>query len=177
MIGLEGASLPKLIGLCADDPPPEAMGTAGYERYVRRNWAGIVEWQHKGEDGSFVEPESVEEVQALVRAHSKVRVLGKGHCFPALCDGGGSGGEVVLSLLGNMCKILSLDLEANTVTVQGGTTYSQLTRFLLRSVHNELPISHVVMGLSYVLIFSWNRYLIDKTELGAIFVLKMIEND
>jgi hypothetical protein len=164
--GLEGASLPRLIGLCADDPPPEAMGTAGYERYISRNWAGIVEWQvrvdsvylsfcsfyltftslyvafwtqHKGEDGSFLEPESVQEVQALVRAHSKVRVLGKGHCFPALCDGGGEEGEVVLSLLGKMCKILSLDGAAKTVTVQGGTTYSQLTRYLIDETDLALP--------------------------------------
>ena len=137
--GLEGASLPRLIGLCADDPPPEAMGTAGYERYISRNWAGIVEWKHKGEDGSFMEPESVEEVQALVRAHSKVRVLGKGHCFPALCDGGGEEGEVVLSLLGKMCQILSLDVDAKTVTVQGGTTYSQLTRYLIDETDLALP--------------------------------------
>ena len=74
-----------------------------------------------------------------MRAHSKVRVLGKGHCFPALCDGGGEEGEVVLSLLGKMCEILSLDGAAKTVTVQGGTTYSQLTRYLIDETDLALP--------------------------------------
>jgi xylitol oxidase len=138
--GLDGETLPKLVGLCADDPPPEAMGTAGYERYVSRNWAGNVLWQHQGLELSFYEPACVEEVQELVRAHSKVRVLGKGHCFPALCDGGGDKGDsVVISLLGKMCGILSLDQAAKTVTVQGGTTYSQLTRFLLDETDFALP--------------------------------------
>jgi xylitol oxidase len=137
--GLDGQTLPKLIGLCADDPPPEAMGTAGKERYVTRNWAGNVHWQHGGLEPSFYEPATVDEVQELVRTHSKVRVLGKGHCFPALCDGGGEEGEVVISLLGKMCGILSLDRDAKTVSVQGGTTYSQLTRYLLDETDLALP--------------------------------------
>ena len=115
--GLDGNTLPKLVGLCADDPPPKAMGTAGYERYVTRNWAGTVRWQHKGQQPSFYEPSNVEEVQELVRTHSKVRVLGKGHCFPALCDGGGADGEVVISLLGKMSGVVCVDQEAKTVTV------------------------------------------------------------
>ena len=59
--------------------------------------------------------------------------------FPALCDGGGASGEAVLSLLRNMSQILSLDTEARTVTVAGGTTYSQLTRFLLEETELALP--------------------------------------
>ena len=47
--------------------------------------------------------------------------------------------EAVLSLLRNMSQILSLDTEARTVTVAGGTTYSQLTRFLLEETELALP--------------------------------------
>lgn len=137
--GLDGETLPELVGLCADDPPPEAMGTAGYERYITRNWAGNVRWQHQGQKPFFCEPASVEEVQEIVRMHSKVRVLGRGHCFPALCDGGGDSGEVVISLLGKMCGVLCVDRKAKTVTVQGGTTYSQLTRYLLDETDLALP--------------------------------------
>ena len=38
-----------------------------------------------------------------------------------------------------MSQILSLDTEARTVTVAGGTTYSQLTRFLLEETELALP--------------------------------------
>ena len=59
--------------------------------------------------------------------------------FPALCDGGGASGDAVLSLLRNMSQVLSLDTEARTVTVAGGTTYSQLTRYLLEETELALP--------------------------------------
>ena len=77
--GLESETLPRLVGLCADDPPPEAMGEAGHERYITANWAGNVHWQHQGEPGAFFEPASVHEVVELVKSHARVRVLGKGH--------------------------------------------------------------------------------------------------
>ena len=38
-----------------------------------------------------------------------------------------------------MSQVLSLDTEARTVTVAGGTTYSQLTRHLLEETELALP--------------------------------------
>jgi hypothetical protein len=33
-------TLPKLVGLTAEPPPPEALGEAGRERYISHNWTG-----------------------------------------------------------------------------------------------------------------------------------------
>jgi xylitol oxidase len=122
MTGLE--ELPVLVGIIdAMDPMPAEAGSAyGDERYWSRNWAGNVSWAH---GGNFAEPESVEELRALVAGASKLRCLGRGHGFPAVCDS-----EDLMVSLRRMNKVLELDLERQTVTVEGGMNYSQLVAYL-----------------------------------------------
>ena len=66
-LGLE--HLPTLVGLTADPPPPEAVGEAGRERYISRNWTGNVEWTwtRKGPE-SFLEPTDVAQLRKSSRS-------------------------------------------------------------------------------------------------------------
>ena len=71
--GLE--DLPTLMGLIdVREPMPAEAGSAyGLERYWSRNWAGNVEWSH---GGNYHEPETLEELQAIVADADKLRCLG-----------------------------------------------------------------------------------------------------
>ena len=126
-LGLE--HLPTLVGLTADPPPPEAVGEAGRERYISRNWTGNVEWTwtRKGPE-SFLEPTDVAHLQAICGTHNKVRVLGRGHSVHNICDSVEDG--VGISLMAHMNRILEIDTEARTVTAEGGITCSQLCQYL-----------------------------------------------
>src|SRR6478609_3771923 len=75
------------------------------------NWAGNIEYS----TDKIIYPESVGEVQQLVKAHSKLKVLGTRHCFNRIAD---SKDYFVSSRKLN--KVISLDKDARTVTVEGG---------------------------------------------------------
>ena len=80
-------------------------------------------------DNKFKKPSTIQEVQHIIKQanadHAKVKVIGAMHsitpCFV--------GSDIVLSC-GAMKKILSLDEENLTVTVQAGVTLNQLCNYL-----------------------------------------------
>ena len=131
--------LPKCIGRTpAGRTPIEAKV---YASWRERNWGGNIFWAPGGSSEAvaalaepIVEPASLSELCEVVRAASSVRVLGRGHSFVPICvaDGGGEahiGGGTMVSL-NKLSKVLSLDEEKMTVTVEGGITYSQLVGYL-----------------------------------------------
>lgn len=70
---------------------------------------------------AFHRPESVEEVQRLVAASAHVKAVGARHCFNTIHDTSGD----MLSLE-KLNRVLSIDAERRTATVEGGIRYVAL---------------------------------------------------
>ena len=67
----------------------------------------------------------MEQIQELVIRSNKVKALGTRHSFNDIAD---SPGELIS--LEHLDKILELDRERRTVTVEAGVRYGQLARWL-----------------------------------------------
>jgi hypothetical protein len=116
-------TLPKRIGVTSGRTPIEAKV---YSDYFQHNWANNIAWGAPGE--AMAEPEDLEELCEIVKNASAVRVLGRGHSFVPVCEVTEKGGTMIS--LNKMNRILELNEERLTVTVEGGITYSQLVGFL-----------------------------------------------
>jgi alditol oxidase len=88
---------------------------------VERNWAGNIAYSA----ARFREPTSVEQLQSIVAAARNVRALGSRHSFNAIADTTGDH----VSLAG-LERIIEIDTEACTVTVDGGIKYGELAAHL-----------------------------------------------
>lgn len=102
-----------------------------------RNWAGNLEFS----TGEVHYPETVEQVQDIVRKVSRLRALGSQHSFNTIAD---SKDNLVSSRKLN--KILSLDKIQNTVTVEAGIKYGELVQYLHDNgyaLHNLASLPHI----------------------------------
>ncbi len=88
---------------------------------VERNWAGNVVYGA----ASFHEPVSVLEVQSLVAASAKVRAVGSRHSFNTIADT--TGDQISLAALP---RVVEIDADAHTVTIDGGIKYGELATIL-----------------------------------------------
>lgn len=101
------------------------------------NWAGNVEY---GTDRVY-SAGSVEEVQEFVRKQSKLKVLGTRHCFNHIADSH----DQFLSMK-PMDKVVDLNAEARTVTIESGMTYGKLCPILESkgwALHNLASLPHI----------------------------------
>src|SRR5580704_19158197 len=73
------------------------------------NWAGNLTYG----TGNVFYPRTVEEVQQLVTGHKKIKGLGTRHCFNTIANST----DNLLSTK-ELNKVVSLDAQANTVTVE-----------------------------------------------------------
>jgi alditol oxidase len=92
----------------------------GGETAPRTNWSGNFTYS----TDRLYQPQSVAEVQKVVKACDKLRVLGARHSFNSIADS--TDNQVSLAHL----KDMDLDKASGTVTVGGGVTYSQLAPYL-----------------------------------------------
>src|SRR6476620_2904460 len=102
-----------------------------------KNWAGNLEYSTE----KIYYPTSVEEVQQLVKKYSKLKVLGTRHCFNTIADS-----KYNFISLREMKKIVSLDANAKTVTVEGGIKYGELSPWLNDqgfALHNLASLPHI----------------------------------
>lgn len=107
------------------------------EKERLKNWAGNLTYSTANVDY----PTSVEEVQALVKKYNKLKVLGTRHCFNTIADS-----EDNLVSLKELNKVVSLNAEARTVTVEGGIRYGDLAEFLEAkgfALHNLASLPHI----------------------------------
>jgi alditol oxidase len=105
-----------------------------------KNWAGNLTYS----TGNVFYPKSVEEVQQLVKTHSKLKALGTRHCFNTIADSKDN-----LISTKEMNKVVSLDTRANTVTVEGGIKYGELAPYLHKqgfALHNLASLPHISVG-------------------------------
>lgn len=104
---------------------------------LKRNWAGNYQYSTT----NWHEPESVEDVQHLVSKLEKLRVIGTRHSFNSIAD---SNANIVS--LQKLNRVLSIDKEKETVTVEGGITYGELCHVLQQhgyALHNLASLPHI----------------------------------
>jgi xylitol oxidase len=105
-----------------------------------KNWAGNLEYS----TGNVHYPQTVEQVQELVRKNKKLRPLGSRHAFNKIADS--TDNQVSTQ---ELHKIISLNTEANTVTVESGTKYGELAPYLHEkgyALHNLASLPHISIG-------------------------------
>ncbi len=78
-----------------------------------------------GGTGRLHSARSVEDVQAFVRSHDQLKVLGTRHCFNDIADST----HELLSVR-EMNQVVALDPAARTVTIEAGMSYGQLCPLL-----------------------------------------------
>lgn len=113
------------------------MISCGPGETKRTNWAA--NYVYKA--GKLYEPSTVEEVQKYVRDLRKAKALGTRHCFNSIADSSGS--QIALSKLD---KIVGIDKETQTVTVEAGVTYGKLGPYLYQegfALHNLASLPHI----------------------------------
>jgi xylitol oxidase len=104
---------------------------------AERNWAGNRAYRA----AELHHPASVDELSALVARHDRVKVLGTRHSFNGIADTAGA-----LVSLARLPRVVELDRERRTVTVDGGITYGQLAAELDGAgwaLHNTASLPHI----------------------------------
>jgi xylitol oxidase len=113
------------------------MATNGTPINGLTNWAGNIAYGAR----RLYEPESLEQLQEIVRSSNSLRVLGSRHSFNTITD---SAGDLV-SLV-RMPRVFELDETARTVTVDGGVRYGDLCAPLNAAgyaLHNLASLPHI----------------------------------
>ncbi|NBB23224.1 FAD-binding protein [Runella sp. CRIBMP] len=88
---------------------------------ARTNWAGNLTYS----TDNLHTPKTVAELQEAIKSCKKVRALGTKHCFNKIADST----ENQISTA-EFNKIISLDKDKNTVTVEAGIKYGELCKYL-----------------------------------------------
>jgi alditol oxidase len=104
---------------------------------VRKNWAGNYQYKAK----NLLEPKTTEELQGLVRKLSSQKALGSKHCFNNIADSP----ENQISTK-HFNKVLGIDEEAMTVTVESGARYGEFAPELHQkgfALHNLASLPHI----------------------------------
>lgn len=104
---------------------------------VRTNWAG--NYQYKAPN--LHEPQTVEEVQALVQQLEKQKALGSCHCFNNIADS-----PLNQISTKKLNKLVAIDEDAQTVTVEAGMRYGEFAPQLHEqgyAVHNLASLPHI----------------------------------
>ena len=101
------------------------------------NWAGNYIYRA----AHVHQPETIEQLQELVAHSNKLKALGTRHSFNDIADSPGD-----LISLEHFNRILELDSEHNTVTVEAGVRYGELGRWLQArgyALHNLASLPHI----------------------------------
>jgi xylitol oxidase len=109
---------------------------AGQSSNPRTNWAGNCQYSAARLD----DPQSVAEVQQIVKSRGQVKALGARHSFNMIADT--TGDQVSLKNFSQM----ALDAKSRTVTIGAGVTYGKLSPYLYDNgyaLHNLASLPHV----------------------------------
>ena len=109
-----------------------------------KNWAGNLTYS----TNNVYYPKTVSEVQTLVKKCEQLRGLGTRHCFNSIADS-----KYNLISSNNLNNILSLDSDNNTVTVESGMKYGELSPWLDKkgfALHNLASLPHISVAGSII---------------------------
>jgi len=101
------------------------------------NWAGNFEYGTE----QLYSSGSLQQVREFIKKQNRLKVLGTRHCFNNIADSK----DQFLSLK-TMDKVIALDPESRTVTVESGMTYGQLCPYLDSkgwALHNLASLPHI----------------------------------
>jgi xylitol oxidase len=102
-----------------------------------KNWAGNYEYSA----ARIHHPKTVDEIQDVVRRAEKIRTLGSRHSFNRVAD---STHDLISS--DNFNRVISLDKDRLTATVEGGIRYGELSQYLHSegfALHNLASLPHI----------------------------------
>jgi xylitol oxidase len=102
-----------------------------------KNWSGNLTYS----TNNVFYPKSVSEVQALVKKSDRLRGLGTRHCFNTIADS-----KYNLISSNGLNNIISIDKVNNTVTVEGGIKYGELSPYLDKkgfALQNLASLPHI----------------------------------
>lgn len=91
------------------------------QNFTFRNWASNI----VANIPFYYQPDTEEELLAILKQHKKVRIVGTGHSWSALCLT-----DEALINLDRYNQVISLDKTARTITVQAGIKLWQLNEYL-----------------------------------------------
>ncbi len=106
----------------------------------QQNWAGNIDFAA----ASFHQPQSVTELQEIVRRADRVSVVGARHSFSPIADTTGD-----LLSLEQLDGAPIIDEERRTVTASGGTRYGHLAEFVYNAgyaLHNMASLPHISLA-------------------------------
>ena len=125
---LGGSSGARVFGGAPDEPASDGRLT---------NWAGNLRYSTDN-----VHPlASIEQIRKFVKEHDSLKVLGTRHCFNDIADS-----RHALISLKPMDRVVALDPQARTVTVEAGMSYGQLCPYLHEkgfALHNLASLPHI----------------------------------
>lgn len=104
---------------------------------MRNNWAENYQYKAK----QLHEPQTVKEVQALVKQLDQQKALGSCHCFNDIADS-----PLNQISTANLNQVVSIDEQAKTVSVGAGARYGQFAEELDRkgfALHNLASLPHI----------------------------------
>jgi xylitol oxidase len=88
---------------------------------VMQNWSKNVDFNER----AYLQPETLDELQEVVRSHQKIRARGTAHCFNEIANT--SSYAINLS---QMPKTITVDADKKSVLVAAGLTYGELAPVL-----------------------------------------------
>jgi alditol oxidase len=125
---LGGSSGARVLGGAPDEPATDGRLT---------NWAGNLRYS----TANVHRLASTEQVRQFVKEHDSLKVLGTRHCFNDIADS-----RHALISLRPMDRVVALDPQARTVTVEAGMSYGQLCPHLHEkgfALHNLASLPHI----------------------------------
>ncbi|MED5016607.1 FAD-binding protein [Paenibacillus chibensis] len=105
-----------------------------------QNWAGNYTYQAS----KLYIPDTLEQIQETVASSPRIKVLGTRHSFNGIADSPGT--HISLEKLD---RVIELDRENRTVTVEGGIRYGDLCRYLDQqgyAIHNLASLPHITVA-------------------------------
>lgn len=102
-----------------------------------KNWAGNLEYGTE----RLYSANSSDQARDFIKKQAKLKVLGTRHCFNRIADST----DYFLSVKA-MDKVVAIDANARTVTIEGGITYGQLCPYLDShgfALHNLASLPHI----------------------------------
>jgi xylitol oxidase len=109
-----------------------------------QNWAGNLTYS----TSNVFYPNTISELQSLVKKCSKLRGLGTRHCFNTIADS-----KYNLISSAKLNKIVSLDKINSSVTVEAGIKYGELAPYLDKqgfALHNLASLPHISVAGSII---------------------------
>jgi len=103
----------------------------------QKNWAGNYEYS----TARIHHPKTLIEIQDLVRRAEKIRTLGSRHSFNGIAD---CAQDIISTDSFN--RVIALDKERLTVTIEGGVRYGELSQYLHGegfALHNLASLPHI----------------------------------